>query len=123
MSKQNALLVTGAPVIAELSRAPEMKKENCLELMKDLPLLDYQEAVDKIVNTYIIQKLMPRDAYGDAAHLALASFHKCDFLITWNCRNIANANKFDHIGRVNDMLGLSTPKLVTPFQLLEDNYE
>jgi len=42
-------------------------------------------------------------------------------LVTWNCKNIANANKFDHIRRINGMLGLFTPELVTPFQLLEGN--
>ncbi len=61
---------------------------------------------------------MPNEAMGDAAHLALASFYKCDFLVTWNCKHIANANKYDHIIRINSMLGLFNPKLVTPFQLL-----
>jgi hypothetical protein len=51
--------------------------------------------------------------------LALASYHKCDFLVTWNCAHLANANKFGHIRRVNAMLGLFVPALVTPLQLLE----
>jgi hypothetical protein len=55
---------------------------------------------------------------GDAIHLALASFHKCDFLVTWNCLHLANANKFGHIRRINTMLGLFTPVLATPLQLL-----
>ncbi len=49
---------------------------------------------------------MPNDPLGDALHLAIASYHKCDFLLTWNCRHLANANKFGHIRRVNVMLGL-----------------
>ena len=57
---------------------------------------------------------------GDALHLALASFHKCDFLLTWNCQNLANPNKFGHIRIINNMLGLLVPELVTPYQLLED---
>jgi len=61
---------------------------------------------------------MPTDPAGDALHLALASYHKCDFLVTWNCRHLANANKFGHIRRVNTMLGLFVPTLVTPLGLL-----
>ena len=57
---------------------------------------------------------MPADPGGDALHLALASYHKCDFLVTWNCQHLANANKFGHIRRVNAMLGLFVPALVTP---------
>jgi hypothetical protein len=44
-------------------------------------------------------------------------------LVTWNCRHLANANKFGHIHRVNALLGLRTPALVTPLQLLEQDDE
>src|SRR5207244_12975766 len=57
-----------------------------------------------------------RSPAGDALHLALASYHKCDFLVTWNCRHLANANKFGHIRRVNALLGLFVPALVTPLE-------
>jgi len=56
---------------------------------------------------------MPADELGDADHLALASFYNCDMLVTWNCRRLANANKVGHIQRVNALLGLRTPLLVT----------
>jgi hypothetical protein len=44
-------------------------------------------------------------------------------LVTWTCKHLANANKTDHIRRVNALLGLRTPLLVTPLQLLEKDYE
>ena len=56
---------------------------------------------------------------ADADHLALATFHRCDILATWNCQPIANANKFPHIRRINAMLGYATPQLVTPLELLD----
>ena len=62
---------------------------------------------------------MPHDPLGDALHLALASFHKCDYLLTWNCKHLANANKFQHIKRVNAMLDLYVPMLITPLELIE----
>ncbi len=64
---------------------------------------------------------MPKDPGGDALHLAVASFHKCDFLVTWNCKHLANANKFGHIRQVNDILGIGNPTLVTPLELLNEN--
>ena len=63
----------------------------------------------------------PSDPTGDALQLAAASFHRCDFLVTWNCRHIANANKFAHIRRVNGILGLGNPALVTPLELLQED--
>jgi len=47
----------------------------------------------------------------------------CDMLVTWNCRHLANANKTGHIRRVNALLGLRTPLLVTPLELLEKDYK
>jgi len=76
-----------------------------------------------IVEAYIARHVMPADPAGDALHLALASFHRRDFLVTWNCKHLANANKFGHIRRVNTLLGLYVPSLVTPLELQERNDE
>ncbi len=89
-----------------------------LKLVSGLPLLPIEEEVSEIVQVYIQHKLMPKDPVGDALHLAMASYHKCDFLLTWNCANIANANKFGHIKRINTMLGLYIPTLLTPLELI-----
>lgn len=67
----------------------------------------------------VARRSWTRDPTGDALHLALASFYRCDFLVTWNCKHLANANKFGHIRRVNNDLGLFVPLLVTPMELME----
>jgi hypothetical protein len=110
--------VTSFVVIEELEAIPGAKRAECLALIEPLPLLEYTREVAEVVRVYLENRLMPRDALGDADHLALASFHKCDMLVTWNCRHLANANKFGHIHRVNALLGLATPALVTPLELL-----
>lgn len=51
---------------------------------------------------------MPKDLSGDARHLAVASFHRCDYPLTWNCRHIANANKIGRIRRIMGRLNLET---------------
>ena len=73
-----------------------------------------------LVTAYIDHRVMPANPNGDALHLALASYHRCDFLLTWNCRHIANANKFAHIHKVNELLGLFVPTLITPLELLAE---
>jgi hypothetical protein len=92
-----------------------------LTLVRDLPLLPVEPAIAEIVEAYLQHKVMPADPAGDALHLALASYHKCEFLVTWNCQHLANANKFGHIRRINAMLGLYVPLLVTPLELLGGN--
>jgi predicted nucleic acid-binding protein len=116
-------IVTSAAVLDELGKGEYTKRDNAIALLDDLPLLRVEPAVAEIVESYIRHKLMPNDPLGDALHLALASYHKCDFLLTWNCRHLANANKFGHIRRVNVMLGLFVPVLVTPLELIGDEDE
>ena len=112
-------LVTSVPVVDEFERGDFPNREECLRLLAPLPLLAVEPAALEIVQTYIARRVMPRNPVGDALHLALASHHRCDFLATWNCKHLANANKFAHIRRVNTLLGLFVPSLVTPLELLE----
>ena len=114
-------LVTSLAVEAELEAGDFPGKADALALIADFPLVDLNESVAEAVDAYITHKVMPNDPAGDALHLAAASFHRCDFLVTWNCRHIANANKFGHIRRVNGMLGLGNPALVTPLGLLPED--
>lgn len=112
------MLVTSIAVLDELSRGNFSAREDAIELISPLPLIPIESAIAEIVQVYIQQQVMPDDPIGDALHLALASYHKCDFLLTWNCRHLANANKFGHIRRVNAMLSLYVPELVTPLELM-----
>ena len=74
--------------------------------------------IDQIVQTYIDKSVMPQNLFGDAHHVALASFHNADALLTWNCKHIANFNKIPLIRKINQELGLLTPELVTPLNYL-----
>lgn len=114
-------LVISDAVLAELDLTPEPKRSECLALTAGLPVLDDPPEIDETVEFYIAHKLMPASLAGDARHLALATWHTCDILATWNCRHIANPNKLEHIHHIHDMLGLHTPVLATPYQLLEAN--
>lgn len=121
--RQNYELLTSIAVLSELQSEayPKQKQQTCLALLNELPLVEIEPEVIDIVEVYIEHKLRPRDPAGDALHLALASYHKCDFLLTWNCQHLANANKFGHIRRINTLLGLFVPDLVTPLELLGDD--
>jgi predicted nucleic acid-binding protein len=117
-------LVTSAVVFEELGKIPDAaRRDESIELVRRLEELDYTAEVAEIAAVYLQHKLMPAEAIGDADHLALASFYNCDMLVTWNCKHLTNANKLGHIRRVNALLGLRTPLLVTPLELLEKDYE
>ena len=121
--KQN--VVTSYAVIQELedSGYPPEKRAKCLAMLQAVPLLAETPEIQPIVRSYIAHKVMPKDPSGDALHLAIASFYACEFLVTWNCIHLANPLKAGHIHRINDRLGLSTPIMTTPMNLLGELYE
>jgi hypothetical protein len=68
---------------------------------------------------YVAEGVMPSNDLGDAFHLAFATWYRIQYLVTWNCKHLANANKFEHIAVLNGRRRLISPTLVTPQQLLE----
>jgi len=114
-------IVSSVAVLDELRRGDFPGRDDCLAMLDTIEMLELDDPVFEIVEAYLANKLMPSDPFGDALHLALASYHRCDFLVTWNCLHLANANKFGQIRRINGILGLYTPELVTPMELLGGN--
>ncbi len=114
-------LFTSDGVIAELSEGEYPSQADAINLMDGIQRLEAIDEIADIIDVYIDNHLMPRERLGDALHLAIASYYKCDFLLTWNCSHIANANKFEHIRIINTRLGLFVPALITPMELCEED--
>ena len=113
-------IVSSDAVREELEQGDQTNQKAKIALLQETRTLPLVPGVWEIVAVYLAHKLMPREVTGDALHLALASFHKCDYLLTWNCQHLANANKFGHIRRINALVNLPTPELVTPLELTEE---
>ncbi len=105
-------------VLAELRLGPPVKARRALRLLWNIPVLEDPPNLNDIAEYYIRHRLMPSGAGGDAVHLAIASLHKIDFLLTWNCRHLANANKISHLRTLNARLGLPVPVITTPLNLI-----
>ena len=108
-------------VIEELSDGNYPTQDATMNLIENIDILNIDNNIKDIVDIYLKNVLMPRERLGDAVHLALASYYKCDFLLTWNCVHIANANKYQHIKIINQRLDLFTPLIVTPMELMQEN--
>jgi hypothetical protein len=105
----------------EVRRGSYPNQEHVVAMVQRIPYLEYiPSEMNEIIDVYIRNFVMPDDAQGDAAHLAMASYHGVDYLLTWNCNHLANAFKFKHIDRINLRLGLETPLIVTPDQLFPE---
>lgn len=75
--------------------------------------------VRNLAAAYIRAKLMPADSL-DALHVAAAAIHQIDYLLTWNCRHMANANKVAHFRSLHTRLGIHLPVITTPYTLIPE---
>lgn len=120
--RMNYALVTSRFVFAELATAPRTKSRRALDMLKGIAVLDEPAELQSVAEYCLEQRAMPAETAGDAYHLAIASLHRVDFLLTWNCRHLANANKIRHLGVLNGRLGLPLPIITTPLTLLPETF-
>lgn len=114
------ILASSTAVLEELIRGIGEITQARLDLLEGVEILPITDRIKHIERVYIEKLVMPKSLDQDAQHLAIASFHKVDVLLTWNLAHIANPNKFDFITRINRELGLPTPELTTPLNYLGD---
>jgi predicted nucleic acid-binding protein len=113
-------LWTSNAVLQELRQGNYPNKNRIAALIKDIPSLDFEIELEDIAWFYIENFVMPKTLIGDAIHLAYSSYYNIDYLLTWNCNHLANANKKRHIRIINNRLGLETPEIITPMLLFKE---
>jgi hypothetical protein len=84
-------------------------------------------AIDDIIKQFAVQLIrdggVPSEAQADALHIATASVHRLDYLLTWNCRHIDNAAAKPIIRSICAIAGYPYPEICTPLELLsEEDY-
>jgi len=90
-----------------------------LKVIAGLVLLDVTQAARDLATRLLLQRSLPQKAAADALHIATAAVHGMDYLITWNCKHIANAVIFRSIEAVCRANGFEPPVLCTPEELME----
>jgi hypothetical protein len=94
-----------------------------LNIMTQVTLLEATEEAAEVTRKIMQSRLLPAKAEGDAAHIALATVHKMDILLTWNCRHIANAVILGPLHQLIECCGYGLPTICTPEELLHEPYE
>jgi hypothetical protein len=85
-----------------------------LEIIDGLPVLTMNDDVRELTREYNHRLGLQGRALGDIPHFAFAVSYKLDYLVTWNCRHIANAVVIRRLMEANDELGRPTPQIITP---------
>ncbi|MEG4441679.1 type II toxin-antitoxin system VapC family toxin [Microcoleus sp. AT9_B5] len=89
-----------------------------MELLRGVPSLELNQAVRDLASQFLTRSNLPPKAHIDAIHIAVATVHGLDYLLTWNCKHIANAQIQRKLAEICFDFGYELPILCTPYELL-----
>lgn len=94
-----------------------------LDALLTIPLLDITDRCVELAKGLIDAGIVPAKASEDALHISIATVHLVDYLLTWNCRHIANPEIQARIAAHFQNQGLFLPYICTPDELIGDDYD
>ena len=110
-------------VTSELARVQELHRTSYLKLIADLEQVELSEEAAILAEGYIARGIFHRKYIADALHVAIASFHKIDYLVTWNFGHLAIVRRQARIRLFNTAAGFYVPMIVTPEFLVSEATE
>ena len=108
-------LVTSQLVLDEARSGDSTARQERLDLLEAIPLLDIEHPhVQPLAERLIQAHLLPEKASADARHVAVSTVFGVDYLLTWNCKHIANAETLPQIYDLLRDSGFDPPLITTP---------
>lgn len=105
-------------LVEEVSAGDPQAAGRRLSLVATVPRLTLTAEVERLARRLVSEGAIPEAAAIDALHIAVATVHGMDYLVTWNCRHIANAELRAEVARVCSLGGYETPTICTPEELM-----
>jgi predicted nucleic acid-binding protein len=111
-------LFTSEVVVAEAERGDAAAVEERRAILRETQRLSASLAAEALVPQLLAVTRLPAKVFADMAHVALATVHGMQYLLTWNCRHIANATIQRSIFKTCRERGYEPPVICTPEELM-----
>ncbi len=118
--RQQFDLFTSQFVLDEAGEGEPAKASERLQMLSGIRLLKLDAQVEALAGKLIRSGILPSFAGRDASHLAAAGVHGMDFLLTWNCKHIANPFIAERLHSCFSSMGVHLPVICTPEQFITD---
>ena len=107
-------------VVQESSAGDAAVAQTRLQLLSDILLVQVSVDCVSLARALVEKGPIPEKAAVDALHIAIATVHGMDYLLTWNCKHIANAEMQMAVSRICRSAGYEPPVICTPEELSGD---
>jgi hypothetical protein len=114
------ILYTSEAVLEEIAQGDVAIATQRLKILNGFPLLTLNQNVQDLAAQFLTRSNLPLKAKVDAIHIAAATVHGMDYLLTWNCKHIANAQIQGKLAEISLDFGHVLPVLCTPNELMGD---
>ncbi len=116
-------LCTSQFVVDEASAGDPQAAQARLQILSSLELLQIGADVPALADLLLAEAALPPKARVDAIHLAVATTNGIHYLMTWNCKHLANALLWRKMEQACRKIGLKPPLICTPHELIGDAYD
>ena len=121
--RTNYELVVSQYVLDEASGGDPVLAAERIQALAGIPLLPNAPQITEIANEIMTRAILPPKAQVDALHIATVADYRIQYLLTWNCKHIANAKILPRIHQVLTDAGVPIPVICTPEELLGNDSE
>jgi predicted nucleic acid-binding protein len=125
IQKEEFMLLFSTVTQDELENAPTQVRELVQRLnAQSTEFIELTEDAVELATQYIAEKVVGQTSYADCLHIALATIHHADFLVSWNFNHIVNVQRIMAYNSINIKNGYKQLEIRSPRDLMtyEDNY-
>ena len=119
--RHNYRIFVSEVVISEAEEGDPEAARSRIGLIRSFPSLDVDEFIKERAAILMDEIPLPLKAATDALHLAIAITHEIEYLLTWNCRHLAQAQVRRRVEEICKMRGWPAPTICTPEELSDED--
>lgn len=116
--RQKYHCVTSNQTLRESSQGDARMARLRLDALRDMAVLTVDEKALSLAEKLLSEKILPPAVLADAIHASIAALHHADFLLTWNCRHLANPHLLPKLRQFMTRHQVVLPETCTPLELM-----
>jgi predicted nucleic acid-binding protein len=113
-------LLVSELVLEEVAKGDMEASDKCISAIEKLPILEISNEAVRLAEKLVLSGPIPREYTADALHIAISAVNGIEYLLTWNCKHLANATHRNKIETVVEEANYACPIICTPEELMEE---